>query len=162
MTTTISGTNGIDKVAAGAIEKADLPAGTVLQVVQSNTPTNRIQTTSTSYIDTGLSASIIPTSATSKILVIVQQTGLSRTSGSTGYLQLGLFRDSTQLLLIENQAAYNAGTSNENSIGGSGTNYLDTPNTTSSITYKTQFRTGNGSAVFVEQQAGITLMEIAA
>ncbi len=43
-------------------------AGTVLQVVNA-TYSTQLSTTSTSYVDTGLSASITPTSATSKILI---------------------------------------------------------------------------------------------
>jgi hypothetical protein len=56
----------------GTVPAARLPAGSVLQVV-STVKTDTFTTVSSSYVDvTGLSVSITPTSATSKILVLVQ------------------------------------------------------------------------------------------
>jgi hypothetical protein len=67
---------------AGTLTAARLPAGSVLQVVQSTTTTSAT-TSSTSYVDTGFSASITPTSASSKILIIgsaVIRVGISNTN----------------------------------------------------------------------------------
>jgi hypothetical protein len=156
----------LSKVPAAALAanaaRGNFGAGAVLQVVNAVMPNARVNTTSTSYIDTGLSASITPSSATSKILVIVQHTGLARSSGGNGYIDLILLRNSTSIMQIETQAGYASDDANsERSVAGTGTNYLDSPATTSSVTYKTQFKTSGGSQVFIERQAGITLMEIA-
>ena len=47
-----------------------MPTGSVLQVVQATTST-KASTTSTSYADTGLTASITPSSSSNKVLVII-------------------------------------------------------------------------------------------
>ena len=58
------------------------------------------------------------------------------------------------------------GTTNPNYVGTVGTTYLDSPATTSSVTYKTQFNNEGGSGTTSVQVNGatstITLMEIAA
>ena len=61
MTTTITGATGIDNIQAAT--------GAVLQVVQASNSTSFV-TSSTSYVDTPLTATITPTSTSSKILVM--------------------------------------------------------------------------------------------
>jgi Tfp pilus assembly protein FimT len=66
--------------------------------------------------------------------------------------------------------AQNAGYTNStarNDIGSVSASFLDSPNTTSSITYKTQFASAqNNAAVFVQRggiaYSTITLLEVAA
>ena len=65
MAVTIDGTTGVSAVQAGAVTTSDLPAGTVLQVVNATYAT-QVTIASTSFSATGLTASITPTSATSK------------------------------------------------------------------------------------------------
>jgi hypothetical protein len=136
--------------------------GQVLQVVNVTLST-QTSTTSGSFVDSGLSASITPTSSTSKILVIISQT-VYCTSGSTaGATQL--VRNSTSIF-VEGWSFYSA-----DQFYRSNYNYLDSPATTSSTTYKTQFRkyTAGGSNVTYsygdvggQTTSAITLMEIAA
>ena len=77
-----------------SIPKAALPTGSVLQVVQATTSTN-VSVTTGGYTDTTLSATITPTSSSSKILVLVnQQFVLSGGSGSQ-YGGVRLLRGST-------------------------------------------------------------------
>jgi hypothetical protein len=145
------------------IPKAALPAGSVLQVVSANHST-ATTTTSTSYVDTGLSASITPTSATSKILVIVSQNlaildGIS--SGTT--VSANIVRGATQIaafttLNIRFPATH--AVSATHSLQA-----YDSPASTSSLTYKTQLKSDNGGSVVSEYSSStavITLMEIAA
>lgn len=137
-------------------------AGTVLQVVNATYATET-STTSTSYVDTGLTASITPTSATSKILVFVHQTSMNKQSAANSWLKLKLLRGSTDLKVIEAEALYSADTQRHN-IGGTGITYLDSPATTSATTYKTQFASGTGDGVALQissSTSSITLMEIA-
>ena len=166
--------------AAQSIAKASLPAGAVLQVV-STTKTDTFTTTSTSFTDiTGLSVSITPSSATSKILVF------SNVNGSQQYTV-----NRTSLRLLRNSTTIDAGTavgSRQAAFGGFGTpdstvpsgtvsgNYLDSPATTSSVTYKMQVAVtaGSGTAYINRTQSDtdevgqirmpstITVMEIAA
>ena len=63
-------------LASGVPSAAKLPAGSVLQVV-SAMQTTSFSTTSGTFTDIGLSASITPTSATSKIFIISNRIQLS-------------------------------------------------------------------------------------
>jgi len=165
--------------ASGTIDRLNR-AGNVLQVVTIE-KTDTFSTTSNSYVDvTGLSVSITPTSATSKILVLFQING-SQNVGA-GRASLKLLRGST---VINAGAAAGSRTpalggfsSQDTSIPSAPVsgNYLDSPATTSSTTYKIQLAmtAGSGSA-FINQTAQdsdnanqirmasqITVMEIAA
>ena len=132
--------------------------GTVLQVVEGSV-TALSSSTTTTYSDTGLSASITPKSSSSKVLVVVSQNMYSQ--GSTTGLNLRLVRDSTILNTIVDLCY---GTASGVLFHG-GMTYLDSPNTTSSTTYKTQFNRNTGSSTaFVQpnsNRSSITLMEIA-
>ena len=161
MAFTIDGTNGL--TFNNATTQAS--AGVVLQVVNA-TYSTEVNFTSTSYSDTGLTASITPKFSTSKILVLVSQNGCAKDSGNTR-LGLQLLRGASVIVAnVENSACYDA-SSGGNFIGGVSACYLDSPATTSSTTYKTQgnsFAGATGSSR--TQQSGatssITLMEIAA
>jgi len=140
------------------------PAGSVIQVVNATSSTETGSSSST-YADTTLTASITPTSASSKILIIVHQCGIGKQDSNTR-INLRLLRGSTELYKFENNSAGSDGGTGANYIGGSGTTYLDSPATTSSTTYKTQLASqANSSAVYAQlnsSTSSITLMEIAA
>jgi len=136
--------------------------GSVLQVVQGST-TTRISATS-SYVDTGLSASITPSSTSSKILIIVQQQGCKCAGMNTGDINIKLQRGTTDIYKFALGYWYSQ-TTNEFRGGISGT-YLDSPSTTSSTTYKTVFKANDGGTSYVQNDSvntvsTITLMEIA-
>jgi hypothetical protein len=151
--------------AAQSIAKASLPTGSVLQVVNASYSTGT-STASSAYIDTGLTATITPTSATSKILVIVDQNGVYADGSANGGLDIKLLRGATTLALLGGRAAGDKLTNVVMSIGSVSSNYLDSPATTSATTYKTQFLSVSGAAtVYVQTYSAvstITLMEIAA
>lgn len=138
----------------------------VLQVVNATYATEAGNSTST-FADTGLTASITPSSTSSKILVIVNQAGCGKNSGNTGSgLSLRLLRGASEIIIFENIAGYTA-TSSNNYIGTISCCYLDSPATTSSTTYKTQFKNiANAASVSVNANTSststITLMEISA
>jgi hypothetical protein len=131
------------KLASGAA-RSNFGAGAVLQVV-STTKTDTFSTTSTSFVDiTGLSLSITPTSATSKILIIVNAIGGS--GGAAGALcTFRLMRNSTAINIGNAAGGYT-----QASVGGMRVpldvnaswlvpmNFLDSPATTSATTYKVQ------------------------
>jgi hypothetical protein len=144
--------------------------GKVLQVVNATDSTNTTSA-STAFADTNLTATITPTAATSKILVIVSQSGVGKfATNSQSCIALKLLRDATDLIRFEDIGTY-TGSAIENYIGSCSTSYLDAPNTTSAITYKTQManRAGAGTVSINATYGGglnatstITLMEIGA
>jgi len=150
-----------------------LPAGVggkVLQVVNSTfgTPTT---TSSNVYSDTGLSASITPSSTSNKILVFVTLNGCMKATGATG-IACKLVRNTTDIHNIESLATYTgSGSTQEIAIGSISTSYSDSPSLDSSITYKVQFKSFNNVAyVYINNESGgsgtsvstMTLMEIEA
>lgn len=135
--------------------------GKVLQVVNAST-TTEVSITANSYTDTGLTASITPSSSSNKILVVVQQ-HVAKDVNNT-WTDIKLLRDSTEIAIFKS-VCYN-GVSQANYIGqGAGCSFLDTPSSTSSLTYKTQFRNvpaaGTIKAQIDSATSTITLMEIA-
>jgi len=160
-----------DIASAAAIATTKLGAGAVLQVVQTFKSDSFNASSSTTYTDiTGLSVSITPSSASNKILVLCT-VGFSTTGD--GLLQL--LRGSTAIGV----STVGAGADNgyaflSTSIAASlplCINFLDSPNTTSSTTYKIQGRVFSGAQSFsVNRRTGdtifggsstITAMEIA-
>jgi hypothetical protein len=146
------------------VPKATLPTGCILQVVNASYSTTTFNSTST-YADTGLTAAITPTSATSKILVIVNQADPFKAVGNaSSAINIKLVRNSTDLITFGLANCY-TGTSSQLNGTSIGTTYLDSPATTSATTYKTQFANYTNAAQVGVQATGaastITLMEIA-
>ena len=137
--------------------------GKVLQVVNATYGTQTNNSTST-FADTGLTATITPTSATSKVLVLINQSGLGKDTNDAD-LQLRLVRGATTLILIEGIAAWTNSTT-KNYVGGASASYLDSPATTSATTYKTTFCSETNVAKVVvnanSSVSTITLLEIGA
>ena len=140
--------------------------GKVLQIVQGSTSTET-RSSSNSLIDTTLTASITPSSSSSKVLVTVFQNGCDKSAANSGnQMILKLLRGSSVITTFGNNVTY-TNSAIVNSIGTVGTMYLDSPSTTSATTYKTQFSNGNNTANVGVQGTGgetsiITLMEISA
>ena len=145
------------------LSSVQMPTGSVLQVVQ-GTYTTQVSSSSSTYSDTGLTATITPKFATSKILVCVMHTGCSKTTNNT-FLSIQLLRGASVIAFVESAAAA-TGTTANNYIGACGVDYLDSPATTSPVTYKTQLRSDANNAVaaigYNSSLQSITLMEIAA
>lgn len=112
--------------------------GNVLQVVQ-GTLTSEASTTSSTYSDTGLSVSITPSSTSSKILIsFAHHTHYSRSFDYGGGI-IKLLRDTTNI--DEFRSWMQVGTGSLVAIGRTLTSQiLDSPSTTSAITYKTQYK----------------------
>ena len=150
------------------------PAGSILQVVHATTTTLLNTTTEDTKFDTNLTAAITPTASSSKILVIVSQSVMVRRTNTGSYsVGLHLLRDST--VIIDglgsgsgvNISARNDGVSAYNVLQTMASlHILDSPNTTSATTYKTQIELKSSSSTMKCQDEGtpsfITLMEVAA
>ena len=141
-----------EKTLGNGVQIADLvpAAGSVVQVV-SATKTDKQSTTSSTAVDiTGLSVSITPTSASSKMLV---RCDINYGGNLNVYIAFFVKRDAANMVLSTaatgNQinATFSGGGDNNNhdfKLNGVSHTYLDSPATTSAITYKVQFASTNG------------------
>jgi hypothetical protein len=142
---------------------AALSYGKLKQVVQGTTSTAYANSTTT-MTDTGLSATITPTSATSKILVLVSHNSVFKTSGNANNgANVNLLRGST-VISGSYLNSYSAGTGIFNLYSSVQMMYLDSPNTTSATIYKTQMNNVfNGPQIgFGPYTQSIILIEIGA
>jgi hypothetical protein len=137
--------------------------GKVLQVVSANYSTQS-NSSSATYADTGLTATITPTLATSKVLILLSQNGCSKLSSNTE-LTIRLVRTATTIALLDPAAGLTS-SSATNNFGSISSSYLDSPATTSATTYKTTFASGAGTASVALQTSSavstMTLLEIGA
>ena len=162
MSVAINGSGTITGLTATGISAQPVFAGNVLQVVSATYATT-VTSTSSSYSDTGLTASITPTSSSSKILVLINQAGCGKLAGDGG-LSLKLVRGTTDVGVFSIGSGYD-GDTGYNYIGSCSASFLDLPSSASSVAYKTQIARsfGSGSAVVQADSATSTLilMEIA-
>jgi hypothetical protein len=166
------------KIADANVTSAKLGAGTILQVKQT-VKTDVFSTASDAYTDlTDLSVTITPRSATSKILVsfylVIGQTGDDR-----GY-HARIMRDSTPIFVGDAagsrvQGSYSNYNPDFREANAATAQFLDSPATTSEITYKVQVRRGTAVGAVVIGRNGtdgdaansgrnpcsITVMEVA-
>ena len=161
----IDGTNGL--TFNNATTQAS--AGVVLQVVNATYSTQTSSTSGSTWIDSGLTATITPKFSTSKILCLVSANGLRKVGTSNGGVAVGLqlLRGSSSIVNIglDNAATETVANGGLNTTASS-TSYLDSPATTSATTYKMQFNNARGVSDAVYVQIGsatstITLLEIA-
>ena len=189
MTTTITGSGGVSQVqdgsigtadfAANAITAAKLPAGSVLQVVSTTMTDTLVYASQNTYADiAGLTATITPTSTSSKIMVTCNVVMIN--TGSNIYVALKRGSDFVGTGPASgNRSQVSSGNAHDTSVGTNGLlalnfEYLDSPSTTSATTYKVQSITDTGTVTYVNRtpndtnavygvrsQSTITLMEIA-
>ena len=121
--------------------------GKVLQVVQA-VKTDGASTTSTSYVTTGLEVSITPSATSSKVLVIANPV---LSGGSVSNVTSQLWRDSTAIILGDTSGSKNRASSGWLYVYShyQGTAipvvYLDSPSSTSAITYKIVYKSNSSS-----------------
>jgi len=127
--------------------------GGIIQIVQT-VLTAGLTYNNTTFADIpapGLSVSITPSSSSNKILVIAD---IASTGASGNYHIFQLVRNATNIYLgtdvktyIGSKIYYPAST-DDSSIGNVCMNFLDSPATTSAVTYKVQVRvTGNTAGI---------------
>lgn len=161
-----------DTSASGALKKMTKAnfvgsTGKILQVV-STTKTDTTSSTSSSFADiTGMSVAITPSATSSKILILYDIGVSSTDTGRSSRIRL--LRDSTSIVGAAN--LFRLGSVNSVMYNASG-NYLDSPSSTSALTYKLQWlsesghetvylnRRGNNSDVFTAST--ITVLEVGA
>jgi len=159
-----SGTIALTNQLSG-MTSASVPAGSVLQVIHVKGSGSDISTTSTSYVASGLQASITPQSASSKIMVIFNS--ISFTKSSTNQIGVGvsIYRGGS-----EPSPTMRGGVRRQ--TGGDAywisipysISALDSPNTTNAVVYEPYFKCWGASGHFfvdhVQSNPTITLIEI--
>lgn len=164
---------------AKAVADAAMPAGAILQVLQV-VKTDTTSETSSTYADiSGMTINITPSASSSKILFIADLS-IGHTAGNH---VIRMIRGSTDI--------YSADAASSRPISSGGTNadftsatytntnihktYLDSPSSTSQLTYKIQWRTGYSGTVYLNRThndrdnanydartaSSITVMEVA-
>lgn len=165
------GTNGqvlmADSSTSTGLKWGTAASGKVLQVVSATYATATTTSTQSTDTDTGLSASITPSSATSKVLVLVTQQGNVTRSGTNLSAAWKLLRDSTVVYTNDRMLVFvMSGNSDSKTLAAAcSIAYLDSPSTTSATTYKTQMRLVDPGTVGAQQDSStssIVLMEIGA
>jgi len=160
----ISSVAGSTITGSQSIPKSTLPTGSVLQVVNATISSSQA-TGSASFVASTLIATITPSSATSKILIFLNG-GQKDSSSSGNSIQTAMYRNiaSAGYSSIALMEGFNFNSANPS--GGHTFNYLDSPATTSSISYQPYYRLAGGSAsVFFNSGShviSLTLMEISA
>ena len=125
-----------------------MPTGHILQTV-SSTLTSHPSTTSTSFTNTGLAATITPSSTSNKVLITVNTGGGISNGGYRVHFKI----DGTVVTSVGDaggSAVQGAGATGDRGsdaymYGTVSFSFLDSPNTTSAKTYNVQFKTTSGS-----------------
>lgn len=157
----IGSTGQVLTVSGGIPSWATPGAGKVVQIVNVVYGTQVFSSSST-FADTGLTATITPTSASNKVLVILSQNGMQKRNSNTG-IELRLLRNGTT---IRNPGYYDGenDAATRNQFGSVAMSFLDSPASTSAQTYKTTFNSyQNSNGVYVQfngSESTITLMEV--
>lgn len=148
--------------AAPSWGSVSLPTGTIKQVV-SATQGSVTSTSSSSYVDiSGMSVTITPSSASNKIWIIVSMGG----AASGGITDVPVLRNGSTIGNVP-FTFYDNG--DGNTIHGASYNYLDSPATTSAVTYKLQWRNQGGTTTYLNanrsgggntRTSSITVMEV--
>lgn len=141
-----------------AVTSAGLPSGTVLQVKYQafDGITSESGTTSSTFLATGASLSITPSSTSSDILIMIS--GGAQNDTANGGVSVAIYKDGSGLYQDDLNTVLQYGDSNQ--VNGFSLNYLDSPSTTSSVTYQIYWAKYNNGNAFVNDPS-ITLMEIA-
>ena len=152
----------IDSTGRITSNKALFSPGGVIQIIENST-TTQANSTSQTFADTGLTATITPQSTSSKIAIFISQ-NVHKTYQHTDQIQVNIMRDSTQLVLWATELMHDNGAlAHFNGYGSQ--SFLDSPSTTSPVTYKTQFRrrlstSAQVSVQYASGRSSIMLMEI--
>lgn len=167
MALTLDGSGDITGLVAGALPSTVIGTGAVLQVVQYQY-TSFFSTSSSSFVDvTSFAATITPTSATSRILI---QLSTSALHSSTGQGEYRITRNGSDPASIAGGRMWNSdGYYGNGTVNDVASIFLDSPNTTSSLTYQLQTRNRHSTSMIIGKDWNgdvggvhtIILMEIA-
>ena len=151
---------GILDVPNRGISKGSMPIGSVLQTISTVYGT-AFSTSSTSDTATGLAVTITPTTTSSKILITVAANARATNTIGNCYVNPALYRNGSLLV----NAFAQMGNYNSTDIRGVVSfSYLDSPSSTSAVTYQLYMNSTYAATVYINNGAGysmITAQEIA-
>jgi hypothetical protein len=163
----LDGNGDITGLIAGALPSTVIGAGGVLQVVNAFYSTE-LTTTSIIFVTTNLTATITPTSSSSKIFIVYAVGDVACIAPSDG-AEFALYRNGSAIgQPLYSRVNYNDTSASETqlitAVSGS---YFDSPSSTSALTYAIYVRNNASGGVTTKvfrdgTQGSITLMEIAA
>jgi len=137
--------------------------GKVLQVLQ-DTANTSISNSTTTYAATGLSQAITCATASSKVLVLVSLPIFKSETADSNALGIQIKRDSTAILTTPDVVHYTETTMRL--FGTWSYAFLDSPSSTSSLTYTVNFRNRTATSAvqvcYESSPASIILIEIGA
>ena len=132
-------------------------SGGVIQVKSATKTDGNFNTSSSSYTDvTGLAVTITPTRSDSKILIFANIHGVGN-SDTQAYFRF--MRDSTPICVGDAAGSRVQATlgsmyyNQQNDTKSCSQNFLDSPSTTSSVTYKIQCRTQGSGSIYINRSA---------
>jgi len=138
----------------------NIDGGKVLQI-QHQEITTTVETSSSSFTDTGFTLAITPSATSSKILCVVNLQSIGKASSTLSAMSVRIVRTSTDIGRSTN-IMYSAGASRYETAS---IVKLDSPSTTSATTYKVTFKNRESNAVHFNAYTGdtstFTLYEIA-
>ena len=157
----ISGANltslNASNISSGTLNSARFSGGKILQCI-SFTQGSGTATSSTSFVNFGsMLVTITPSSTSSKILVMHSAPSTTYVDNTTNMGHVSIFRDSTNIAphnscFFQHQNSYATTIGANNAIYGETTEtstmeFLDSPSTTSAITYSLQYKSDNPTEV---------------
>ena len=125
--------------------------------------TGHFSTSSDSFVDTGITANITPSSTSSKILIFINiLLGLDHTTTVDVIANTKMLRDSTHINTAQTADFMRMQAGSTYMIAGQYLTHQDSPSTTSQITYKLQIKRGSSNGrVSIWSGSGIILQEVA-
>ena len=148
------GTLTVDNINTSSL--TGVSTGKVLQI-QQTVKSDTFSTTSATYTDvTGFSVNITPSSTSSKVLVIVTS---NANAASTYNTMVQLVRDSTDIFQgdvgggSQSRASMQTRDTDSNTSSSLNFNFLDSPSTTSQVTYKIQAMAQSGGTSYINRTA---------
>ena len=139
--------------------------GKIGQVLHTTTTTELVLTSS-AYTDLGLEQAITPSSTSSKILIFTNIHSQYQDSGQNAAYTMKMLRDATQIYQGGQTYEIVSETTNASGQHKDSWTFLDSPSSTSAITYKVQVSTYNNSDVIFQRdgyfQSELLLMEVLA
>ena len=156
-----SGTIALSNQLSG-MTSASMPSGSVIQVVSATSVTGTA-TTSTTYVATGVTATITPSATTSKILILVNGSAYLQ---NNNFLVLTIKRGTTDLADGRTYGLASSRLRGGTDLGFQvGMSYVDSPATTSATVYEVFLRGTAGTVEFPAPSSApttcqISLMEI--
>lgn len=133
--------SGMTTASLPALGSAQMPTGSVLQVVQATSNTG-ITVTANTYVTIGSNVVITPSSASSKVLVQLTAGSMAYNAGDVA---MRITRNGTEIMVQGRQAYTNANEWVGNPVK---LMYLDSPNSTSAVTYSFECKVSGNQIEF--------------